>query len=112
MNYDNNTKRFIINRLKWFGIYAAIAYLIFFLLPFPFDFIAAIGALILINFFRMRGMMKRYGDMGRLKDLFGSLSTSMSGNQSQPLKYYCMSCGKEHNEVACPNCGSKMKRVG
>ena len=111
MNLDDDTKHFIIHRLKWFGIYAAIAYLMFFLLPFPFDFVAAIGALILINFFRMRGMMKRYGGMGRMKDLFGSLS-SRSGNQNRPLKYYCMSCGKEHNEIACPNCGSKMKRVG
>jgi DNA-directed RNA polymerase subunit RPC12/RpoP len=29
-----------------------------------------------------------------------------------PLNYYCMSCGKEHREIACPNCGSRMKRVG
>ena len=57
-------------------------------------------------------MIKRYGDMDRMKDLFGSLSSSRSGNQNRPLKYYCMSCGKEHNEIACPNCGSKMKRVG
>ena len=57
------------------------------------------GALILINFFRMRGMIKRYGDMGRMKDLFGSLSSSRSGNQNRPPKYYCMSCGKEHNKL-------------
>jgi DNA-directed RNA polymerase subunit RPC12/RpoP len=45
--------------------------------------------------------------------MFGSLSSSMSGNDQQgPLKYYCMNCGKEHKEIACPNCGSKMKRVG
>jgi hypothetical protein len=43
MNLNDDTKRFIIHRLKWFGIYAAIAYLMFFLLPFPFDFVAAIG---------------------------------------------------------------------
>jgi DNA-directed RNA polymerase subunit RPC12/RpoP len=37
----------------------------------------------------------------------------MSGNNQQgPLKYYCMICGKEHREIACPYCGSKMKRVG
>ena len=46
--------------------------------------------------------------MGRMKDLFGSLSSSRSGNQNRPPKYYCMSCGKEHNEIACPNCGSNM----
>ena len=56
--------------------------------------------------------MKRYGKgMGRIKDMFGLVSSSMSGN-NQGLKYYCMGCGKEHREIACPNCGSKMKRVG
>jgi len=55
--------------------------------------------------------MKRYGGMGRIKDMFGSISSPMSDN-NQGLKYYCMSCGKEHREIACPNCGSKMKRVG
>jgi Zn finger protein HypA/HybF involved in hydrogenase expression len=29
-----------------------------------------------------------------------------------PLKYYCMSCGQQHSQRACPKCGSKMKRVG
>lgn len=56
--------------------------------------------------------MKRYGGMGGIRDMFGSLSSSMSGNnQYRPLKYYCMDCGKEHKEIACPICGSKMKRI-
>ena len=55
--------------------------------------------------------MKRYGTgMGRIKDMLGSLSSPMSGN-NQGLKYYCMGCRKEHKEIACPNCGSKMKRA-
>jgi rubrerythrin len=58
----------------------------------------------------MRNVMKRYGGMGRIKDMFDSLSSY--SNQYRPLKYYCMNCGKEHREIACPNCGSKMKRVG
>jgi rubrerythrin len=60
----------------------------------------------------LRSIMKRYGGMGRIKDMFGSLSSPMSGNNQKPLKYYCMGCGKEHREIACPNCGPKMKRVG
>jgi hypothetical protein len=48
-----------------------------------------------------------------IKGLFRSFSSaSMGGGQYSPVKYYCMSCGKEHKEIACPNCGSKMKRVG
>jgi rRNA maturation endonuclease Nob1 len=44
--------------------------------------------------------------------MFRSFSPSISGsNQYRPLKYYCMGCGREHNDIACPNCGSKMKRI-
>jgi hypothetical protein len=112
MNIDNDTKRFIINRLKWLGFYMGISLILLLLLPSPYDFISVFGLLILVNYLRMRSIMKRYGTgMGRIKDMFGSLSSSMSGN-NQGLKYYCMSCGKEHREIACPNCGSKMKRVG
>jgi hypothetical protein len=111
VNIDNNTKRFIIDRLKWFGIYLGIGLILVFLLPSPYDLISVFGLFILVNLLRMRNMMKRYGGMAGIKDLFSSLSSSMSDNQ-RPLKYYCMSCGKEHKEIACPNCGSKMKRVG
>ena len=55
--------------------------------------------------------MERYRGTDRIKDIFGSLSSSMPDN-NQGLKYYCISCGKEHREIACPYCGSKMKRVG
>jgi hypothetical protein len=111
MNIDDNTKRFIINRLKWLGFYMGVSLILLFLLPSPYDFISIFGLLILVNYLRMRSIMKRYGGMGRIKDMFGSLSSPMSGN-NQGLKYYCMSCGKEHREIACPNCGSKTKRVG
>jgi hypothetical protein len=111
MNIDDNTKRFIINRLKWLGFYMGVSLILLFLLPSPYDFISIFGLLILVNYLRVRSIMKRYGGMGRIKDMFGSLSSPMSGN-NQGLKYYCMSCGKEHREIACPNCGSKMKRVG
>jgi rubrerythrin len=47
---------------------------------------------------------------GFIKSLFRSPSSSMDSNTS--VRYYCMSCGNEHREIACPKCGSKMKRVG
>jgi hypothetical protein len=110
MNGDDDTKRFIINRLKWLGVYMSISLILLFLLPFPYDFVSVLGLVILFNFLRVRMVMKRYGGMGRIKDMFGSLSSD--SNQYNRVKYYCMSCGKEHNDVACPSCGSKMKRVG
>jgi hypothetical protein len=78
-----------------------------------YDLASVLGLFILINFLRSRSILKRYGGTGGIKDLFGSLSSSMSRNdQSRLLKYYCINCGKEHREIACPNCGSKMKRIG
>jgi hypothetical protein len=61
---------------------------------------------------RTRFMMKKMGIS--MKGLFGSLrpadvSPSMYGYNL--IKYYCMSCGNEHKEIACPKCGSKMKRA-
>ena len=113
MNWDNETKRFIIHRLKWPGLYFGIGLVLIILLSYPYDFISVAALFILINFLRGRSILKRYGGTGGIRDLFGSLSSSMSSNnQSGSLKYYCMSCGKEHREIACPICGSKMKRVG
>ncbi len=34
------------------------------------------------------------------------------GSGGSSLKYYCINCGTQHNQAACPKCGSKMKRVG
>jgi hypothetical protein len=60
----------------------------------------------------VRSLRKKYRGTGvGIKDMFSSLHPSMSGN-NKGLKYYCMNCGKEHREIACPDCGSKMKRVG
>jgi hypothetical protein len=110
MNVDDNTKRFSIHRLKWSIIYVGIGIILVLVLPFPYDLASVLGLFILVNFLRSRNILKRYGGTGGIRDLF---SSSMSAsNQSRPLKYYCMNCGKEHREIACPNCGSKMKRVG
>ena len=44
----------------------------------------------------------------------GTSGTGMLGGlgSGSSLRYYCMSCGNKHNEIACPKCGSKMKRIG
>jgi len=49
--------------------------------------------------------------MGRGLRLFDS-SSSSSVFRDSSLKYYCMSCGAQHKQDACPKCSSKMKRVG
>ncbi len=113
MNIDDDTKRFIFRRLRWSIIYVGIGLVLVLVLPFPYDLVSVLGLFILINFLRGRSIVKRYGGTGGIRDLFSSLSSSIPANrQSTPLKYYCMSCGKEHNEIACPDCGCKMKKVG
>jgi hypothetical protein len=107
----NNDKQFLIYQLKWMSVYIAMGAAIALVLPFPVSLFVALGAFVLLNFIRTRRMLKRAGvDM---KGLFRPFSSaSMNGGQYTPIKYYCMSCGKEHREIACPNCGSKMKRIG
>jgi rubrerythrin len=53
-------------------------------------------------------MIKKIRDRG-VEGAFGSL---FGGSQNSSLKYYCMNCGTQHRQIACPNCSSKMKRVG
>jgi hypothetical protein len=113
MKIDDDTKHLNINRLKWSVIYVGIGIVLVLVLPFPYDFFSVLALFILINFLRGRSILKRYGGTGGIRDLLGSFSSAMSrSDQSTPLKYYCMNCGKEHREIACPNCGSKMKRIG
>jgi hypothetical protein len=88
-----------------------VGFILLFLLPYPLDFISITGLFVLTYYLRSRSEMKRFGGMGGIRDLFGSISSAFN-DQYRPLKYYCMSCGKRHREIACPNCGSKMKRVG
>src|ERR687883_874910 len=105
----SNDKQFLLYQLKWIGIYITIGFAISLVLPFPISLVGALAAFMFLNFIRTTRMLKRSGiDM---KGLFRSLSSSSMYGYT-PLKYYCMSCGKEHKEIACPNCGSKMKRVG
>jgi hypothetical protein len=107
MNIDNDTKRFIIHRLMWFAVFMGIGIILVFLVPFPLDIISIAGLFVLTYYLRSRSETKKFG----VRDLFGSFSSAFN-DQYRPLKYYCMSCGKEHKEIACPSCGSKMKRVG
>lgn len=83
----------------WMGVSIALSLLLSFFLPFYIALPLLIGIFIGINYYLRRRMMKRVGAY------FPSLDLN-------PVKYYCMVCGTKHREVACPNCGSKMKRVG
>jgi rubrerythrin len=81
------------------------------MLPYPYDFISLVGFFVLMVYLRSRNEIKGSGGMEGIKNLFRFPSSPKPEHYSGPLKYYCMTCGKEHNEISCPNCGSKMKRV-
>ena len=70
MNIDDDTKRFVIHRLKWSALFMGAGIILVFLLSFPFDFISVLGLLLLVNFLRVRSVMKRYGGMDRIKEMF------------------------------------------
>jgi hypothetical protein len=107
MNIDEDTKRFIIHRLMWLALFMGVGFILVFLIPFPLDIVSVAVLFILTYYLRSRSEMKKFG----VRDLFGSFSSAFN-DQYRPLKYYCMSCGKEHKKMTCPNCGSKMKRAG
>jgi len=47
------------------------------------------------------------GSLNGISIMGGMFSTTTSYGSSA-LKYYCMSCGTQHKQIACPKCGSKM----
>ena len=97
-----SNKQILMGQIKWISISLAIGLGISFVVPFPFSLPIMMGVFIWLGFYMTKRAMRKVSMSGA--PLFGGNSSS--------LNYYCMSCGKKHNEAACPRCGSKMKRVG
>jgi hypothetical protein len=100
----SNSRDFLSQQLMWIGISLVISLAISFIVPFPYSLPIIIGVFIILSFYVRQRAMKRMGMSGT--SMFGGVNSGSS------LNYYCMSCGTKHNQVACPKCGSKMKRVG
>jgi len=75
-------------QLAWLGIYMGIGLAIIFLLPFLVDLILLFSIIVVINFFRRRRFMKKYLGRGGIRDLFGSLSSSVSGTKAAEVLLY------------------------
>jgi rubrerythrin len=43
---------------------------------------------------------------------FGGGVENFSMFNSNKINYYCMVCGTKHDNLMCPKCGSKMKKIG
>ena len=105
---DNNTKRFVLETLMWIGIYFGIAFIVSIFLAFPYSLIVIVVAIIGLGLYRRRRQLRKAGHASsggssHLANIFGS---------QRGINYYCMNCGTKHNEVSCPNCGSKLKKAG
>ena len=123
---DFNYMQLALNELKWMTIYLAVAFVIMLFLPFPVDLVVALLAFLALTWYKRNLLIRKLGmenprsrDIGFefkkikefYKSIFSNVSHSIDYGQSQ-VRYYCMKCGKEHREITCPKCGSKIKRVG
>jgi hypothetical protein len=121
---DFDKRKLILDQLKWLAVYMGIVFVIVILLPFPVDWIVAISLFVLLTSYRRKLLFKklntRYEDesattnLKGIKEFFRSISHNPLGTSDHDyrrVKYFCMKCGNEHNEISCPKYGSKMKRV-
>jgi hypothetical protein len=108
------------NHLIWLLIYIGIGISLSFILPFPVSFGVLLLVLIVLNIYRTDLTLKRQGK-GGIKGLYKSMSSSIANRRSDlaaegagynPIKFYCINCGFEHGDDACPKCGSKAVKVG
>src|SRR5918912_3042907 len=118
---SNNNRQIQTNYWVWLAAYLVIGLAVSFVVPFPISFVIALLVYFALNAVRMHIALKRQGMPGGIKGLYKSMGSSLGGSWSNsggtgmgysPIKYYCMNCGYEHKESACPKCSSKAVRVG
>ena len=95
-----NNKNFLYQQLKWIAIYFALSFIISIIVPFPYSLIVIVAVVLIVSLYIRRREMARF----KVQDF--------SMFNSSKVNYYCMICGIKHNNLMCPKCGSKMKRVG
>jgi len=129
---NNNLNNFNRSAIAWFVIYITIGLAISFVVPFPLSLIVYIGIYLLLQTHRLKSIQKKHyysetnsdkgnnksKDKGYSNRFFNSISNTLFGDNqfspsgSNPLKFICMNCGKEHKDRACPSCGSTAVRLG
>jgi hypothetical protein len=128
--YDN-LSNFNKSSIAWFAIYIGIALAVLFTIPFPLSLLFYLGIYLFLQSYRMESIQKRlfsHTDLNKEDNnktkkkgpnkFFNSISNILFNDNlysqfgPQPLKFICMNCGKEHNERACPVCGSTAVRLG
>ena len=95
-----NNKSFLYQQLKWIGIYFVISFIISIIVPFPYSLIVIVSIVLILSIYIRRREMTRFK------------VDNFSMFDSNKVNYYCMMCDTKHNNLMCPKCGSKMKRIG
>jgi|ERR1051325_3990435 hypothetical protein len=117
----NNNRRIPTNYWVWFIAYMIIGLAVSFVVPFPISLVMVLLVYFAVNSVRMHIVLKKQGMPGGIKDLYKSMRSSLGDSWSNsggtgmgysPIKFYCMNCGYEHKESACPKCSSKAVRTG
>ena len=122
INVDNNKKNQFQNNnyLIWLFVYVGIGLAISFTIPFPLSLGVLLFAFILLNVYRTDCALKKQG-RGGIKELYKSMSLSRANRRNgldaggvgyTQIQFYCLNCGYEHRNDACPKCGSKAVKVG
>jgi len=122
----SNYKQIALNELKWLTVYLAVSFVIMLLLPFPIDLAVALLAFLALGWYRRYLLLRKLGmknptsrvagfELKRIKEFYKSIFSNFSHSTDYgqiQVRYYCMKCGNEHRERACPKCGSNMKKIG
>lgn len=94
--------------IVWIGIILASSLLLSLFLPAP----TVIGMIILWAFSFYLSLVLHKLLAEQHKDLYNTSTTSTtSSDNNSIIKYYCMLCGKYHDDKSCPECGLKMKKA-
>lgn len=115
------------NYFTWFAIYITIGLILSFTIPFPISLLMYIVIVLILQTHRIRKIQDNYqasmyghSTMKNTKKGFRgfiqSVSDTLFGNPydplgSEPLRYVCMNCRKQHKERKCPNCGCGAVKV-
>lgn len=92
------------------GIYFGIAIVVGLLLPFPISLLMLFVIIIPLSIFRRRKYFMGINiDRADNASFFSIIRRRLFGQKA--IDFYCINCGKKHRKIACPRCGSKMKKA-
>jgi hypothetical protein len=85
-------------------------------LQIPADLALALIAFTVLGWYRRLLFLRKAGlknptsaftgfDFKKIKELYKSNISDSNDYGQGKVKYYCMNCGYEHREIACPKCG-------